>query len=346
MGYERKNEPMMLAPGASRGASALRLPGASEAGAGELPRVDDHLIEPEVTRDEIVRGRRMQAQPALAPHGDMHTRLSNVVASFVVSDYVASTDLQTRYGPKSDFATDFCVRRKGIDAATGARYLEEVCFEVVYTQSQSDITSRAEDVIARGVRRIFAIFVKGIGRGDKALLDEKATVIKEWMATEHASGQERQHRWVALGIDDVIEDACFVRPIAVRALMEAAAADNEIVRALRAKGNEVIAEIQKESFEDGRAEGFRDGEAKGLQDGRAEGFRDGRAEGFRDGETKGLRNGEAKGLHRAVARSLKRQGIPLQAAQKARLEACMDCDVLEEWLERVLDGNIPEELVS
>ncbi len=314
MGYERKSEPMMLAPGANRGASALRLPGAGEAGVVDgLPGVDEHLVEPEISREEVVRGRRMQALPARAPHGDMHAHLSGVVAQFVVSDYVASTDLQTRFGPKSDFATDVCVRRRGLDATTGSRYLEEVCFEVVYTQSLRDITNRAEDVIARGVRRMFAIFVKGIGRGENALLDEKATVVKEWLASEK--------RWVAFGIDQEIEDACFVRPIAVRALVDAAAADDEILRALRAKGNRALAQMQEQAFHDGRADGLRDGRAEGLRDGRA------------------------KELHLMIARLLERQGIHLQAAQKAQLAACMDCEVLRQWLERVLDGDIPEELM-
>ena len=39
-------------------------------------------------------------------------------------------------------------------------HLEEVSFEVVHEQSTKDVTERAEDLTARGVRRIFAIFVK------------------------------------------------------------------------------------------------------------------------------------------------------------------------------------------
>jgi len=40
-----------------------------------------------------------------------------------------STDLLTRAGPGSDFATGTCIRRSGIDPRTGSRYLEEVAFE-------------------------------------------------------------------------------------------------------------------------------------------------------------------------------------------------------------------------
>ncbi len=298
MGYQGKREPMMLAPGASQGARSVRFPGANEATTNEWPSVDEHLVEPEISRAEIIRGRRMEALPALAPHGDMHAHLSVVVGQFVAADFVASTDLQTRYGEKSDFATDVCVRRKGTDPATDARFLEEVCFEVVYTQSKSDITSRAEDVIARGVRRIFAIFVKGIGSGEKAVLDETATVVREW-----SSGQRQ---WVDMAVDDVIEDVCFVRSLPVRAVIDAAAADDEIVRALRAKGNRALAKMNDDAFRDGRVQT----------------------------------------LHMAIDHLLELHGLHLGAAQQARLDACTDTELLQAWFECVAGGETPEELTS
>lgn len=66
---------------------------------------------------------------------------------------MGSTELLTRVGPKSDFATDLCIRREGIDADTGRRYLEELAFEVVSEQPLRDITDKTEDLLARGVRR-------------------------------------------------------------------------------------------------------------------------------------------------------------------------------------------------
>ena len=65
-GYELK------APGAT--GSAQYLPRR-----GDFPRLDDHLVVPEVTRDEIIKGRRVVAMPADAPHGDQHFRLDYVV---------------------------------------------------------------------------------------------------------------------------------------------------------------------------------------------------------------------------------------------------------------------------
>jgi hypothetical protein len=51
------------APGRVASAPALRLPGR-----GAFPDVDDHLVEPEVTRDEIIGGQRVVASPAKRPH--------------------------------------------------------------------------------------------------------------------------------------------------------------------------------------------------------------------------------------------------------------------------------------
>ena len=54
--------------------TSMRLPGR-----GDFPRLDDHLVVPEVTRDEVIKGRRVVAHPALPPHGDQHSELDFVV---------------------------------------------------------------------------------------------------------------------------------------------------------------------------------------------------------------------------------------------------------------------------
>ena len=139
----------------AKGAAALRLP------AHELPPpyVDERLVEPE-TRQEMVRGRLIQAAPANPEHGDEHAELDYLARGYLAPGHTASTDLLTRAGPGSDFATDTCIRRSGTDPRTGSRYLEEVAFEVVNTQSLSQMIERAEDLTRQGVRRVFAIFVK------------------------------------------------------------------------------------------------------------------------------------------------------------------------------------------
>ncbi|MDP9120335.1 MAG: hypothetical protein M3O15_03045, partial [Acidobacteriota bacterium] len=72
------------APGSASG--ALRLPGRET-----LPGVDDHLVEAEITRDEIVGGRRVEALPALAPHADRHYELGYVLRAHLADGYLGST---------------------------------------------------------------------------------------------------------------------------------------------------------------------------------------------------------------------------------------------------------------
>src|SRR5438552_272713 len=99
MGWKSFSE-ILLAPPASGGAAALKLPGAPG-----FPPVDERLVQPE-TREEMVRGERIFAQPALEPHGDQHFGLDYVLGAHVRPGYVGSTDLLTRVSHGSDFATD------------------------------------------------------------------------------------------------------------------------------------------------------------------------------------------------------------------------------------------------
>ncbi|MEP7010778.1 MAG: hypothetical protein ABJC13_10675 [Acidobacteriota bacterium] len=204
----------LKAPGPGGSGSAMRLPGR-----GTFPNVDDHLVEPEVTRDEIIGGRRVVASPAETAHADQHSRLDYVLQAHVATGYRVSVDLITRHGEVMDFASDACVRREGTDPATGRRYLEEIAFEVVSEQREKLATEKAEQMGRRGVRRIFAIWVKS---GE----------VGEWSSEDQA--------WRRLEAGAKIDDVCLVKPLEVAALLDAAVADNAVVEALAAKGNSAI----------------------------------------------------------------------------------------------------------
>lgn len=221
------------------GASSLRLPGRAD-----FPPLDDHLVEPEVTRDEVLRGRPMVAHPALPDHGDEHSELDFVVRGLVAPGYQVSTDLLTRVGGDSDFASDSSVRKKGTDPATGTRYLEEIAFEVVSTQSERDVAEKADEMHGRGVRRLFAIFVKGPRR------------VCEW--------SPKSRRWIPLDAGTRIEDPCLVTPLAVSALLNAALADNAVVEALKAKRNPEILKLEAAAEAKGEARGEAKGEVRGT----------------------------------------------------------------------------------
>jgi hypothetical protein len=217
-GYDLK------APGSSGG--ALHLPGR-----GSFPRVDDHLVSPEITRDEIIGGRRVVAFPAESPHATQHGDLHYVLRAHVAPGYLGAVDLLTRQGEKSDFASDACVYKDGIDPSTGTRHLEEMAFEVVSEQSERDVTEKAMGMHRRGVRRIFAVFVKG-------------PRLCEWSPESQS--------WRPLKAGTYIEDRCLVTPLAVAALLDAALADNAVAQALIAKRNPLL--LEREAAAEARGE--------------------------------------------------------------------------------------------
>ncbi len=247
---------LLLAP-AARGGAAAKLPPADTRRA-HFPAVDEHLVAPEVTRDELIRGRKVVAAPALEPHAEQQVRLDFLIAPHLRPGYIGAADLITRVAEGSDFATDLSIRRAGTDPATGRRYLEELSFEIVNEQSMRDVREKAEDLLARGVRRVFALFVKR---------DEVA----EWSAAEG--------RFVPLTPDATIEDPCLVRPVPVRALLDGAAAEREVVRALERKGNPEIEAIKarerQAALDEGRRAGLDVGRRAGLDEGRRAGLDEG-----------------------------------------------------------------------
>src|SRR5262245_14886691 len=114
----------LKAPGAS--GQPVRLPGERS-----FPPVDEHLVDAEVTRDEIIGGRRVFAMPAKAPHATRQFKLDYALEPHIAPGYIGAADLLTRVDADSDFASDACVYREEIDPQTGTRHLEEIVFEVV-----------------------------------------------------------------------------------------------------------------------------------------------------------------------------------------------------------------------
>jgi len=182
------------------------------------PAVDEHLVEPE-TRQEMVRGVLLEVAPSCPGRADMRASLSYLVNTLAVPGYVAALNLLTRAGPRSDFATDVCVRREGEDPQTGRRYLEELAFVLVSEQEQEPphLQWRMEDLSKRGVRRLFAVFVD----------DGK---VCEW---SHAN-----QGFVPLPTDGALEDPALVIPLPLGALFGSNEDQNGVVlSALWAKDN-------------------------------------------------------------------------------------------------------------
>ena len=81
---------------------------------------------------------------------------------------------------------------------------------------------------------MLAIFV---GRGE----------VCEWSANEH--------RFVPLPLDSMLDDVTLARPILIRALLDAALADDAVVDALDVKGNRRLREIKANEREQALREG-------------------------------------------------------------------------------------------
>jgi len=75
---------------------------------GSFPALDDHLVEAEVTRDEIIGGQRVVLSPSPEPYATQHTDVNHVVRAHVAPGYGVATHLLTR--PRSSAGSRMQVR--------------------------------------------------------------------------------------------------------------------------------------------------------------------------------------------------------------------------------------------
>lgn len=285
-----------------------------------FPPVDDHLVVPEVTRDEMIKGRKVIAMAALPPHADAQVGLGFLLTAHVAPGYIPSSELLTRVSEGSDFATDVSIRKEGTDPQTGQRYLEELSFEIVNEQRMRDVTDKAGELARRGVRRIFAIFVK---RGE----------IGEW--------SQKQRKFVVLDKDAHFVDPALVRPIVFKALIDHALAEVEVVKALAAKNNPEIVRIRQVSMEAGRKQGLNEGRKQGINEGRKQGINEGRKQGLQEGIDEGKLNGRRETL----LEQLEEQFGNVPAPWEARIRAA-NIDELRLWSKRLLASASIDEVFS
>ncbi len=184
----------------------------------ERPAVDERLVMPECDH-EIVDGQVFAVSPAHEPHGSRHSKLSAILEAFVAPGFNAACDMLTRTSRFDDFAPDASIYPLARDPATGGRQLEQLAFEVVSTESLAHAGRKAALLVARGVRRVFAIDVER-QRG------------LEWSVSTDG--------WEILGPDAAIDDPALVIPLRVHDLVAAAHADDAVARALLAKQNPVL----------------------------------------------------------------------------------------------------------
>jgi hypothetical protein len=222
------------APGAETSNISYRLPGRDDP-----LHVDDYMTDIDFRGEEKIGGEVFQTMGSELPHAAQNGEIDYVLRGLLSKDYCVASDLKTRFGEESDFASDSAAVHRGTDPKTGRRYLEKLAFEVVWKQTRANVTAKAPRMIRRGVKRVFAVFVR-------------QAEVAEW--------SKKKKKWVNLALSSVIEDACLARPLLVGALLDAAKADAAVVQGLEAKGDPEIERIRSE----GRSEGLSEGRSEGT----------------------------------------------------------------------------------
>ena len=200
--------------------------------AAEPPEIDERLVAPE-TRYEIEDGRVVYVAPADEPHATSHLKLGALVDAHRAAGYAVAVDMLTRTSRLDDIAPDVSLYPAARDPRTGGRRLEELAFEIASTESLAHAGGGAAKLVARGVRRVFAVDV------------ERSRAL-EW--------SKKLGQWSILDRRGQIEDPALAVPIPIEAMLEAARADDAVVRAWRAKRHPEFLAERAEGQAEGRAE--------------------------------------------------------------------------------------------
>jgi Uma2 family endonuclease len=208
----------------------------------EQPAVDARLVAPGA-RYEIEDGVVVRVPPADEPHGTLHAQLSALLEVHAGAARDVAVDMLTRASETSDVAPDVSVFPSARDPVTGGRQLEELAFEIVSTQTLASAGSKAAKLVARGVRRVFAI----------DLARQRAL---EW-STELGT-------WSVLDPTAAIDDPALAVPLPIELLVRGANADDAIARALLAKHNSVLDDALAHAVARALAEGAARGRIDAL----------------------------------------------------------------------------------
>ena len=201
-----------------------------------LPDVDDRLAAPG-TPYEVHDGELVAVSPADEAHASRHSKIQAIIEMHVAVEFDVACDMLTRLTKVDDKAPDVSVFPIARDP-NGRRQIEQLAFEVVSTQDLGRAGTKAAQLVARGVRRVFAIDV------------ERSRAL-EWSA---ALGT-----WSMLDPAGHIEDTALDVPVSIDALVHAAKADDAVARATRQAQPGV-----RGSRRGARGKGPRQGKAEGL----------------------------------------------------------------------------------
>jgi hypothetical protein len=206
----------------------------------ELPDIDERLVAPN-TRYEILDGVVEYVSPADIPHGVRHAQILLLIGAHIGLEFQVACDLLSRVTRIDDFAPDVSVFPVAPDPRTGGRQLDQLAFEVIGKKSLARTTRKAAKLVARGVRRVFAIDV------------ERSRAL-EWSS---ADDDWRE-------VQDAIEDPVFDVPLPIEALIRTMKTDDLTARALLGKHNPVLEATRAHDRAEGLAEGRVEGKREAL----------------------------------------------------------------------------------
>ncbi len=290
--------PRTSQPVLARAAAASSLPVRGDQRA-PLPPIYERLARPE-TQEEYFDGELRLKMPANPRHAQHHIRLAYVLEAHVAEGYQGAVEMLTRTGHQTDFAPDASVYPVDPDPENGERQIEELAFEVCSDQQLQVPTFKARELVGRGVRRVFCIVVGGAGQGRRRR--RQHSHLLEW--------SPRLDGWAPVPEEAMIEDRCLDPPLPVKGLLDAAAKDEAVARALLARGNPVL----EEELAKRRAEGLAEGEAKG------------RAE--------------------TLVLIIEARGLVLSEPARRRILDCRDPGRLEGWTQQALTISTVDDLWS
>ena len=294
---------------------------------------------------EPARGQRMSVTEAASdkalpvqPHGQVYF----VLHTYVAAGYEIEIAPLVREPDGRALGSDIRVRKNGMDPATSDRHVEELAFAVENQHPRADdaMELHVEALVARGVRRIFAIGSTPARAPARAQTQTRGATGREARAA-HRPGPLREwtpvrSAWRTYGDDAVIVDPGLSEPVPVRALLDAVEADRAVARALIDRRVDVIEDYGTRRYVAGKDEGHRAGTSEGYRAGKDEGYRAGKSDGYRAGTNDGYRTGSSDGMREAILLLLRARGVNLDEHAYARVAACSDMTILQRWLTRAV----------
>jgi len=185
----------------------MSVPGAEPA--SELPDVDEHLVA-RGCGYEVDDGVLVRLAPPEGPRSIACARTLAVLEAHVVPALEVVYRQRIRTSRISDLVPDVCVVPRASDPRTGGRQLAVLALELVAGDALARAARKADQLVARGVARVFALELGQPGAF-------------EWSPPRHG--------WVALDPDDYLEHPALAAALPVAALLRADHA--AVARALR-----------------------------------------------------------------------------------------------------------------